>query len=593
MRHRRPSRPALICAAALSGLLAAGAGPWPWERPGQGARAQAATAGAIEAGPPALLEKGGPDPRAARVVRLRRQLEDILHEPLVRGARVGVVVLDGQSGEELFSHAADAAYNPASNTKILTTAAALSTLGPDYRFHTWLLGPPAKAGVSEDDGVVHGDVFVQGSGDPSLTPTGLADLARSLARRGVRRIEGDVRVDSLFRDRKALEETAAPLSFGPGALLIDRDVYRVHIHAGTAGKGASAWVEPRSSYFVLRNLVRTTRGKKARVLIDHGRSGEHLVVTIRGRIGDRHAALSIKKRMADSSAWAALTLRQALSDFGIEVRGQVRVGPPPPGPLQVLAEHASLPLSEICRVVNKDSNNFVAEIVFKALGASRFGFPGTLEKGARAVGEWLTAFGLPSERVHIVNGSGLTHENRLRPADLARLLLGLYHDPALGPEFIQSLAVGGIDGTIRGRFHGALSGAVRGKTGTLDGVSVLSGYVGARAAGTLIFSVFMEGFRKRRLETMRHTQARIVGVLMQLLNGDVPVPVPVGIPMAVAPGLGGDGAPAVPAPGAEGSPAAATPVPGSSGAAPAPPAPGDAPEVSGGDGDSEIESDGG
>src|SRR5205085_1535725 len=153
-------------------------------------------------------------------------------------------------------------------------------------------------------------------------------------------------------------------------------------------------------------------------------------------------------------------------------------------------------------------NNFVADSLFKTLGGVRFGLPGTLEKGARAVAEWLQPLGFAPERMHLVNGSGLTHENRLRPADLGQLLYKLYHSLDLGPEFLQSLAVGGIDGTIHNRFHGQTIGLVRGKTGTLSGVSVLSGYVGDRP-GVMIFCIFVEGFGGRRLAGIRQAQARI------------------------------------------------------------------------------------
>jgi D-alanyl-D-alanine carboxypeptidase/D-alanyl-D-alanine-endopeptidase (penicillin-binding protein 4) len=458
--------------------------------------------------------------RAARAARLRQQIDGILKSPALRKARVGIEVLEASSGAELLNHNADSPFNPASNTKILTTAAAMSKLGTDYRYRTVLLAgaaPSDKAAGEARPGVLRGDLFVQGSGDPSLTAEGLAELALRLHRAGVERVEGEVRIDNQLRDLAQLTSQADATAYGPGALILGGDRYTVHVSPGEVGHGATVWVGPRLPYFVVHNQVRTVRGKRSRIVVDHEQRDDHLIVTVRGRIGVKGRSARVRKRLYDTSAWATATLQQAFSDFGITVQGGVKVGPPPRGPLTVVAEHKSEPLSRICRVINKDSNNFVADTLFKTLGAARFGLPGTLEKGARAVAEWLSPLGLDPARVHLVNGSGLTHANRLRPADLGQLLYKLYHSLDLGPEFLQSLAVGGIDGTISHRFHGALAGLVRGKTGTLSGVSVLSGYVGDRP-GVMIFCIFVEGFHGRRLAAIRQAQGRIVEAIMRFVH---------------------------------------------------------------------------
>ncbi|MFO0574402.1 MAG: D-alanyl-D-alanine carboxypeptidase/D-alanyl-D-alanine-endopeptidase [Polyangia bacterium] len=476
--------------------------------------------------------------RSPRLGRLQAQLHALVNSSTLRRLRVGVMVRDAYSGAELFSQSADSPFNPASNTKIITTAAALSVLGADFRYRTALLSPAAAAEAigSREDGVLTGDLFVQGSGDPSLTPAGIEELARSLARLGVRRIEGDVRLDGQVRSLDELVASGgAAAAYGGGGLLLSRDSYTVRIEPGSAGGGASVRLEPASPYFVLHNRVRTVRGKRSRVSVDHSRRDDHLEVTVTGRIGTQRHRLSVRKKLVDSSAWAVATLHRALSDLGITVSGAVRVGPPPSGPLRVLAEHRSAPLSDICRVVNKDSNNFVAEVVWKTLGAARFGLPGTLEKGARAAAEWLAPMGIDPARVHLVNGSGLTYENRLRPRDLSQLLFQLYHDLDLGPELLQSLAVGGIDGTIKGRFRGGSVGLVRAKTGTLNSVSVLSGYVGTHP-GALVFTIFVEGFRGRRLTAVRQAQARIVEELLRFVRSDEQLaPAVPSVPLVPAP----------------------------------------------------------
>ena len=173
---------------------------------------------------------------------------------------------------------------------------------------------------------------------------------------------------------------------------------------------------------------------------------------------------------------ADFVLGAILPDFGVTLDGTVRLGTLDAAPL--LVEHQSIPLSDVSRISNKPSNNFVADSIYKTLGGVLFGLPGTLEKGTRAVSDWLVEEGLKRDTFDLVNGSGLTHENRITPADLLQLLRAIYFQPDLGPDFLPSLSVGGVDGTLRGRFSGDAVGLVRAKTGTLSGVSTMSGYVG-------------------------------------------------------------------------------------------------------------------
>src|SRR4051812_29360758 len=127
------------------------------------------------------------DPREQRIARLRERLLSVLREAPLSRTKVGVEVMQASNGDVLFAHNAAVQFNPASNTKMLTTAAAMSYLGADFRYHTALYGPDPDA-----DGVVHGDVVLRGSGDPSLVTTDVAEIARALAARGVQRIEGDL-----------------------------------------------------------------------------------------------------------------------------------------------------------------------------------------------------------------------------------------------------------------------------------------------------------------------------------------------------------------------------------------------------------------
>jgi D-alanyl-D-alanine carboxypeptidase/D-alanyl-D-alanine-endopeptidase (penicillin-binding protein 4) len=272
----------------------------------------------------------------------------------------------------------------------------------------------------------------------------------------------------------------------------------------------------------MENQTTTVHGKRSRLRIDSYRKDDRLIITVRGRITDNRDDYVDMRRLADGSLLAASVLRSAFGDFGIEITGRVRAGNVAASTM--LAEHVSAPLSDVCRISNKPSNNFVAEAIYKTLGGELYGAPGTLAKGTRAIMDYLTSAGIKPGAFKIVNGSGLTHENRITPQDLSSLLRKIYYDLSVAPEFMSSLAIAGIDGTIRNRFMGTDAvGLVRAKTGTLNGVSALSGYVGDKD-DVLIFSIFVEGFRHRRTNEVRHAQVRMVEAMLAYLRSDEPSP---------------------------------------------------------------------
>jgi D-alanyl-D-alanine carboxypeptidase/D-alanyl-D-alanine-endopeptidase (penicillin-binding protein 4) len=453
------------------------------------------------------------DPHEQRVLKLRERLLELLRDRSLSRTKVGVQVMQISDGDVLFAHNAAAQFNPASNTKMLTTAAALAYLGGDYRYRTAIYGPEP-----DTQGVIHGDVVLHGSGDPSLTTSDLAELARTLAGRGVVRIEGDIYGDPRFHD--PARQRPDDEGVGEGALILNRNTYGVRVRPGDSGHSAIVSIEPPADFFGIENQATTVHGKRSRLRIDAYRKDDHLIVTVRGRIADGRDDYVDLRRFADGSLFAASVLRGAFRDFGIEVTGGLRVGSVSAPSL--LAEHRSAPLADVCRISNKPSNNFVAEAIYKTLGGELYGLPGTLAKGTRAIGEFLTGFGVKAGNYRIVNGSGLTHDNRITPADLSLLLRRIYFDLAIAPDFVTSLAVGGIDGTIRNRFVGTEAvGLVRAKTGTLSGVSALSGYVGEKD-DVVVFTIFVEGFRHRRLNEVRHAQVRMVEAMLRYLRSDAP-----------------------------------------------------------------------
>jgi D-alanyl-D-alanine carboxypeptidase/D-alanyl-D-alanine-endopeptidase (penicillin-binding protein 4) len=180
-------------------------------------------------------------------------------------------------------------------------------------------------------------------------------------------------------------------------------------------------------------------------------------------------------------------------------------------------EWAGQPL--LIRRVNKNSDNEWAERVLEAAGAETYGGSANTAKGVRALRDALTDLGVPSSGYSPANGSGLGHQNRVAPSTMADLLRKLYFDPRVGPDLLQSLSVGGVDGTTRNRFRGsAAAERVRAKTGTLNGVSCLSGYVGDQS-DLVVFSIMVEGLRHRAVNSVRGAQVSAVNAMMRYARG--------------------------------------------------------------------------
>jgi D-alanyl-D-alanine carboxypeptidase/D-alanyl-D-alanine-endopeptidase (penicillin-binding protein 4) len=188
---------------------------------------------------------------------------------------------------------------------------------------------------------------------------------------------------------------------------------------------------------------------------------------------------------------------------------------------ELLAVHESAPLPLLIRRVNKNSDNEWAERVLEAAGAETYGGSANTAKGVRALREALSDLGVASSGYNPANGSGLGHQNRVTATTMADLLRKLYFDPRVGPDLLQSLSVGGVDGTTRNRFRGSSAAErVRAKTGTLNGVSCLSGYVGDKS-DVLAFSIMVEGHRHRAVPSIRAAQVSAVNAMMRFARGGI------------------------------------------------------------------------
>jgi D-alanyl-D-alanine carboxypeptidase/D-alanyl-D-alanine-endopeptidase (penicillin-binding protein 4) len=429
---------------------------------------------------------------------LRAALKTLIQRPPLDKARVGVDVHALPSGEVVFQHNPDELLNPASNVKLFTAAASLARLGPEYRFTTEVY---ADASSRPGDPTV-GTLYLRGKGDPSLVSERLWLVAAELQHHGIRTVRNGIVADDTFFDAERegpgwdQESSDRPYMAPTGALSLNFNSVAVYVTPGARpGQKARVELEPASAFFVLDNQVVTapTRGRQ-RIVISSIGAGDRQRIVVRGRVPAGRGGSTFYKKIDNPPLYTASTLKEFLALRGVSVRGKVRTGAVP-SDARLIASFESPQLGVIIRDLNKLSNNFIAEQLLKTLGAEMKGAPGTWSKGIAAAEEALAEMGIPRGSYVMKNGSGLNDTNRFSAAQLSRLLVEMSRRFPLAAEFTASLAVAGRDGTVRLRMDGTDAvGRLRAKTGTLENVSALSGYVETAGGEKYAFSILVNDF---------------------------------------------------------------------------------------------------
>lgn len=475
----------------------------------------------------ALAVTGHATPAAPdAMARLRADVAHVL-DPLVtdsslQRAKVGVHVVRLSDGAELYSHDADTLLVPASNIKLVTTAAALRVLGPDHQF------PTEVYGTLKPSGSLEGDLVIKGYGDPYLIPERVWYLASRLSYLGLRTVPGNLVIDDTFFDgpRMAVgwEQDSTPSAYmaPAGALSVGFNAMLVHVlPAQEVGQPARVLLDPMSDYAPIVGKVDTVKSGRSSVSLDIAQDANHDVIKVSGKINMADTGRAYWRRINDPPMFAGAVIKSALAQVGVQVLGTVKLGTVP-ATLPKLLEYHSPRLAELIGPLNKYSNNYMAAQVAYAMGAKRFGAPGDWDKGRHAIEDFLTEdVGLPLGSYVLNNASGLHEVNRFSPRQMARILAYMHRQPQLWPEFVNSLAVAGGSGTLQDRM-GQTQAAhlLRAKTGTLSGACALSGYVTSKDGEVLAFSFIVNGYSK--LEGVWSAQDRFGAALAGLSLGIKP-----------------------------------------------------------------------
>ncbi len=436
----------------------------------------------------------------ARGVRpLAERLEEVIQSDALRASRVSALVVRESDGQVLFAHHPDRPMKPASNMKILTAIATLDQFGPTHRFETLALSPrpPDAKGAIET-------LFVRGGGDPVLNSEDWWRFSADLAMRGLRRVSGDLVLDDSLFDLQRWHpnwgRTSSRAYHGPvGALTANYGQFAVVVGPGLRpGDPVSVIVDPPVPYLPIDNQAVTIpaagRGKTA-LVVDRAAGHGVELVTVTGSLRAGSPAKTYYRSVLDPTRYAGAVLRLQLAALGIRVDGSVRVGRAPTREqgYELLA-FKGRPLAEIVRLFMKFSNNPIAETLVKQMGVAAGGAPGSWQMGVPAVRARLEALGLLGQGTVLVDGSGLSYDNRVSPRTLVEALRVAGSSFKFGSELVSALPIAAEDGTLEKR-AGSSIGEVRAKTGLLNGVTSLSGYARMANGDRAVFSLLVNGYR--------------------------------------------------------------------------------------------------
>jgi D-alanyl-D-alanine carboxypeptidase/D-alanyl-D-alanine-endopeptidase (penicillin-binding protein 4) len=480
---------------------------------------------------------------------LAKEINAILAQPPLDRAHWGIDVVDLDTGKSLYAQNAEQLFLPASNAKLFTTADALASAGPDYRFRTTV----EAEGKIDSHGRLLGDLVFVGRGDPNISGrvlpyslktqrTGphtqiLEEMADQVAKSGLKMVEGDLIGDDTYYafERYAEGWALDDLQWSDGApvsaLSFNDNVVFINILPGDqAGDKALITVEPETGYYELDNrIVTSAAGVTRRIGIHRDPGVKKIVLWGTIPLGDTGTKETLA--IEDPAEFVAQLFRTLLERRGITVHGKARArhgegaqffvssAPPAasvaqpsataapvadsatsnaiaqiapteqPSTNKVLAEHLSTPLADDIRVINKTSQNLHAELALRLVGKLR-GSGGSFESGIAAVKQFLLQAGLKDDEFTFLDGSGLSRRDLVTPAATVQLLIYASRQP-WGAAFEESLPVSGVDGSLADRFQNTPAvGQIHAKTGSLSHVNAFSGYGQTQAGKRFVFSIF-------------------------------------------------------------------------------------------------------
>ena len=425
-------------------------------------------------------------------IQLRRDLDNLLSDSLFLPSHASVKIISLNNEKLLYNRESNALMNPASNMKLFTSAAALFILDTNYQFRTNIAINSTPVG-----GIVNGNIYLKGYGDPLLTTQHLDSMARSIGLSGITRVCGNIIIDDSYFDDSywgagwTWDDESDPDAPYINALSVNGNCVSILVLSDSISTFAST--ESSSNYFTIVNKAKVVNDSiRNPLIIRRLNTNNTNTFIIEGELFP-YDSFSQKFSVRYPQYYAGNLLKEALQRNGIQVDGNIISGSTP----LIVQEIASnrTPLSLVLMKLNKESDNLCAENIIKILGISGYGLPGSTKAGIYVVKKFLSSIGLDTTQLSIADGSGVSRYNLMSAQQIVYLLKFVHKHPRIFPMLYESLPIAGADGTLSGRMlNYPAANNLRAKTGTLNGVSCLSGYVQTRDGEMLAFSIMMQNF---------------------------------------------------------------------------------------------------
>ncbi len=450
---------------------------------------------------------------------LKDQLDTFINsESLLQGALIGVSIRDAGTNERLYEHFANTRLHPASNMKLLTAAAALEVLGEGYSFKTEI-----HTDGKQEGNTLHGNLYLVGKGDPTLLPEDFDTFAEKLKMLGITTIEGNVIGDDSWYDDVRLSTdmiwsdeqyhygsqvsaltASADYDYDSGSVIIE-------IEPGAEGQPPNVYIRPETDYVtVINEAVTGSNGGEEEITVTR-RHAENTIM-VEGTIPAGSEQVEERMSVWDPTGYALALFRQALGRNGITIGGDIYAEAAPKD-TEILLEHSSIPLEKLLIPFMKLSNNGIGEVLVKEMGKQVYG-EGSWEKGLDVMEEVLLKFDMDTDTMSLKDGSGISHNNLIPANEISNLLYAAQNEEWFS-IFLNSLPHAGkqermIGGTLHERMHGL---NVQAKTGTINGVTTLSGYLETSKGKKLIFSIMINNLLDDLEDEGKELEDRIVEII--------------------------------------------------------------------------------
>lgn len=447
---------------------------------------------------------------------LEFKIKQILQKSLPKNSKYSITCFSTSKNEYLVKINSNQSLIPASTNKLFTTGVALMSLGPGFTINTELYTDDPDL----TDGVINGNIYLKGSGDPTITTDDLNNLLSRLKSLKITSITGNLIIDDSFFEEtfyrnEWIENENISVPLPPiSAITINNNSISLRVTGSNKiGESGIIFIEEELDYFQIINNTKTTKSR-TKLSVNSKFINNKEIVTVSGNI-KRNSTSLIRIHIKKPEHYAGNLLAKLIRENGIGFWGEIRKGKVPKFSDRI--SETSTPLVEFLKPINKNSNNFYAEHLFLIIGANYAGGGGSPFDASQAINTYLKSLNIYEPEFNMVDGSGISRQNQFSTETLVKLLYRIYLNPIVFNEFYNSLSIPQNDGTLQGRLSNLFPpDRLHGKTGTLNGVTALAGYVIAKSGDLLIFAINFN-YHKGSQYKMRELQDKIVTLIADSL----------------------------------------------------------------------------